>query len=255
MSDFSGDPAHPASPIRREQARRDGDIPKSFELANALHLLGALAAAYILVKGISSGIRTWTMGRWQEAGSSLEVNRELMTANLQSTVFSFVAIVAPLLALMFFLGVLSHWGQTGIVFRPQQLRPDPTRLGPRRWWSHLFSTRSISIPLIGLPKTLVAGLAAIASAWFQREQVFGLSALPIEKFVEQLFGLILAVGFHVAVVLLVLSLADYGLKRWSFERRIRMTEQQLRDELRMQNGDPSVVNRRRQIHRSYVRDV
>lgn len=254
MSEFSGDATHPASPIRREQARRDGDAPKSYELANAIHLIGGLAAAFLLLGGIGSWIRNWTISQWQGAGTNLSLDAAATTTQLQSTTFSFAAVLAPLMALMLVLGILSHWSQTGLVFRPQQVVPDMTRLGPNKWWQHIFSTNLVSIPFVGLPKTLVAGWTAITSFWLQRGQVFELAALPAEQLVESLFGLVLAVSFHVAVVLFLLSLIDYGLKRWSFEKRIRMTDQQLRDEARMQTGDPTVVAQRRQLHQSYGRE-
>jgi flagellar biosynthetic protein FlhB len=64
-----------------------------------------------------------------------------------------------------------------------------------------------------------------------------------------LFSLILTVTFHVALALLLASAADYGLKFLGHQRRLRMTDQQLRDELRMQNGDPQTRNRQRQLQR------
>ena len=47
MSEFSGDQVHPASPARREQARRDGDHAKSHELAAAVQMIGAVGVAYL----------------------------------------------------------------------------------------------------------------------------------------------------------------------------------------------------------------
>ena len=57
---------HPASPMRRDQARRDGDIPKSFELAGALHLLGALTVAFLMLGGIGKWLKTGRLrnGKW-----------------------------------------------------------------------------------------------------------------------------------------------------------------------------------------------
>jgi flagellar biosynthetic protein FlhB len=67
--------------------------------------------------------------------------------------------------------------------------------------------------------------------------------------VTKMFSLILTVTFHVALALLVTSVADYWLKFIGHQRRIRMTDQQLRDELRMQNGDPQIHARRRRMNR------
>ena len=242
---------HPASPMRRDQARRDGDIPKSFELAGALHLLGALTVAFLMLGGIGKWLKDWTIAKWKEAGQ-IGVGPDDLASGLQADVFSLSSVLAPLLLLMLGMGVLAHWVQTGIVFRPQQAVPEASRLGPRRWFSHLFSLQFFAAPVLGLPKALLAVASAFVSAWCFREQFFALGGLPVESLVASLFGLVIGVCASTTMVILVLSIADYGIKRLSFERRIRMSDQEVRDELRMQNGDPTINSRRRQIHRSFV---
>ena len=72
---------------------------------------------------------------------------------------------------------------------------------------------------------------------------------PADAMAQQLFSLVLLICSHVAVALLMVSLLDFGMKYWGFEKRIRMTDQQLRDETRMQNGDPQTSARRRELQR------
>ena len=100
---------------------------------------------------------------------------------------------------------------------------------------------------------LIAFIAAGAGCWMQSERILLLSSQPVELMAENLGHIVLAVALQVAVALFVLALIDYGIERWSFNRRMRMTDQQLRDELRMQNGDPATGNRRREVHREITR--
>lgn len=253
MSDFSGDQVHPASPLREQQARRDGDNPKSFELANAIQTLIALGAAFLMLGGLAKWLHNWTVETWTNAAGGIVFDAGATTQQMQNTAFSFATVLAPILVLMFVAGILAHWSQTGIVFLPGKAAPDLQRLGPQKWWSQIFSFRSFSGPVLGIPKTMVAIGGAGASCWYQSEKLFSLSGLPVEQIGPQTYWLVLTVGLHVAAVLFALALCDLAIQRWSFQRRLRMTDQEIRDETRMQGSNPQVSSRRKSIHRSYGR--
>ena len=97
MSDSREDQIHAPTPTRREQARREGDIPKSFELAAAIQMLGALALAYLVLGGLGRRIRLWTTETWSEAGSRLSISSADFTEQVQSTTNAMVSSLAPLL--------------------------------------------------------------------------------------------------------------------------------------------------------------
>ena len=254
MNENTGDRAHPATPIRLEQARRDGDIPRSFELASAVQMLGGLIALLVLLGGVAAAVKTWTRTTWSNA-SSTSLDPEVITSQLQSSLFSLVTMVTPLLLLILMLSLFSHWCQIGWLFRPQKAAPELGRLSASKWFENTFSFKSLMIPVFGLPKALLAFGMAGFGIWLNRSTIFGLGGLPVEEFVSTLFTLVLTVALQVAAMMLVLSGADYALARWRHERRMRMSDQQLRDELRMQNGDPAINSRRREVHRTYGRSV
>ena len=249
MSDSADDRIHLPTPARREQAKREGDIPKSFELAAALQLIGAIAVAYLLLGGIGRRISSWTTEHWSEAGAQISINESQVTAQLQNLSGVLLYALAPLLILLMLVGIASHWIQTGPVFISNKLAPDTTRVGPGNWTRRLFSIEGMAFLIVGIPKTLVAlGVLGLAS-WHYRFEFLQLANYPADVLVSKLFGLVLTVVIFVAFALLVTSLADYWLKYSSHQRRLRMTDQQLRDELRSQNGDPQVRSRQREMRR------
>ena len=219
MSEFSGDQVHPATPFRREQAIRDGEVAKSFELSGAIQALAAIAVGFLLLGGLANWIRVWTIETWKNASGNVSFEHVAVTQQLQEAAFSVSALMAPMLLAIFFAGVLAHLSQTGVGFRANRVVPDFGRTGPQRWWRHVFSMNAISLPFVGVPKTVVAVATAGASFWIQKEAFFGLGNWPVDRIGPQMFSLVLSVCFHVAIVLFVLSLADYALQRWSFERR------------------------------------
>ncbi len=250
MSEFSGDPVHPASPARREQARRDGDHAKSHELAAAVQMIGAIGVAYLTFGPLAGWLRLWTMKIWSPSAALTKMNASDVSSQLSSLVFSSLSVLVPIAALMFLVGVASHWCQTGPVFLTKPIAPDATRLAPGRWFGRIFSLSTLAFPLIGLPKSLLAVVVMVVSCWINRELFFGLGSYPAEMFAQQLFSIVLLVSSHVAITLFLASGLDFAMKYVSFQQRIRMTDQQLRDETRMQNGDPQISSQRRALHRT-----
>lgn len=248
MSD-SEDQIHVPTPARREQARLDGDIPKSFELAAALQLIGAIAAAYLLLGGLGKQISSLTTELWSETGTQISINESQITSQLQNLAGVLLYALAPLLVLLMMVGIASHWIQTGPVFISNKLAPDVTRMGPGNWTRRLFSIEGMAFVIVGVPKTLVAFAVLGLASWSYRFEFLQLANYPADVLVSKLFGLVLTIVFFVAFALLITSLADYWLKYSSHQRRLRMTDQQLRDELRSQNGDPQVRSRQREMRR------
>ena len=66
---------------------------------------------------------------------------------------------------------------------------------------------------------------------------------------KDIAGLILKIGFQTALILFLFGLADYGLAWFGRMRRLRMSDNELREEIRMQQGDPQTTERRRRIRR------
>jgi flagellar biosynthetic protein FlhB len=250
MSDFSGDQVHPASPARREQARREGDYAKSLELSAAVQMIGAVVVAYLTFGPLANWLRLWTTEIWTAPTALTNVTASDVSSQLSRLAFSSIGVLLPIAALMFLVGILSHWCQTGPVFLTKPLTPDATRLSPGRWFDRVFSLSTLAFPLIGLPKALLALVVMAVSCWFQREQFFALGSFPADVMARQLFLLVLQICSYVAITLLLASFLDFGLKYLGFQKKIRMTDQQLRDETRMQNGDPQISAQRRALQRT-----
>ncbi len=250
MSDSAEDRIHAATPARQQQARRDGDVAKSLELAAAVQTLGAITAAYLFLGQVGNWIRAWTTETWSSAGSRLSVESGEFTVQIQDAITGSMTVLLPLMLLLFLVGVASHWLQTGPMFLAGRVAPDPARLASGDWRQHVFSLSSLAFVIVGIPKTLIAAVALGTSAWCHRNDFFALANFPVDAMIAKLTSLTLTVTFHVTLAMLVTSAADYWLKYISHQRRIRMTDQQLRDELRMQNGDPQIHARRRRMNRA-----
>jgi len=240
MSEFSDDQIHPATPTRRLEAAREGNFAKSFELAAAVQMLGGLAIAFLMFGSLATWLRSATADIWSREQVSLSLQCgnicEQVTRQLSGLLLSSLAMLAPLGLMVVGVGILSHWFQTGPIFLTKNFAPDVARVSPKRWFGQLFSWHAFSFPVIGLPKAILAIGVMGASCYLNRESFYELGSFSVDEMVRRLFSLVLLICTHVGAMLLVASVLDYGLKYMSHERRLRLTELQLREEQRMESG-------------------
>ncbi len=248
MSESVQDRIHQATPSRRQQARQDGDVVKSHELAAALQMLGAIAITYYMLGNVGHWIRNWTADTWTMAPGNLSMSSQDFTEQIQHAILGVVTQLAPLLCLLVVAGVISHWIQSGPLLLPKRVSLDPTRLASGTW-KNIFSISGFFTIITGVPKTILAGIAGGTSVWIQQDSFFQLANLPIDLMASKMLGLVIGVSLHVAITLLFASTFDFFMKFVSHENRLKMTDQQLRDEIRMQNGDPQIHRRRQELSR------
>ncbi len=241
MSEFSGDQVHPATPARLEQARRDGNLAKSHELAAALQMLGAIVVSYLLFEPLGTWLSQSTIAIWSKKSTLVTVDSAQFSAQMTALIWSSFAVLMPILVLLMLFGIGSHWCQTGPIYLSSKAAPDLHRMSPTHWFSRLFSLRTLAFPLVGLPKAFLAVAVMIFSCWTNRQQFFLLGSFPADQMIHKLYELVLQTCLHVAIALFATSLLDYGIAWLSHQKKLRMTDQELRDELRMQNGDPQVT--------------
>ena len=248
MSEQNRDAAHAATATRLDRARRDGDVARSRELVSAIQLCAIVLAMYWLFSMLISTATEFTTNLW-----SSELNYSFGASDLQQQLVTASTALAqmllPFLGIVLIAVVVSNWSQTGSMFLPGKVVPDVGRLSPADWFKRLFSGPSFVRAVFGLPKFMVVLATATLVLWVRRTELVMLSGLEIESLIPAMSNLVFCVAGWIAATLLVISSLDYALERVDHATRLRMSDRELRDEQRMQNVDPIVTNRRRQIHR------
>src|SRR5690606_28695019 len=89
----------------------------------------------------------------------------------------------------------------------------------------------------------------LASLWAQREAIVNAAALEPAQLAALIASMVYWTGLKLSLARLALAVADYGYQRWKLERDLQMTPEQLREELRNQQGDPQVLSRRQTLRR------
>lgn len=238
------DRTEPATPRRRQEARSKGQVVRSADLTATIMLFGGLLGLRFLgpdvfesfLRLVAAGIAGSRTPHLADAGPfAAAAGLEMLTA------------AGPLIALVTVLGLAVLLIQVGPLLTMQPVTPSLEKISPIRGIRRLFSARSLVAALLNLGKLLL--VAAIVYAWmnFNGAAVLFSSAYGLHELVGLAGRLVFEVCMQIAVVLLVLALADYGWQRLRHERELMMTREEVRDELRSMEGDPVIRRRRRQL--------
>ncbi len=250
--DDSDDKQHEATAHRREQAREEGNVVKSQDLGSAALLVGGLLTLWYMGNGL-----TVTFGRITrdhlggEAWVRFDVHDFLQ--RLVQLCGEVGLALLPILGTFVLLAVLVNLGQVGFLFLPQKLAMDVQRINPLSNAGRIFSATSVVHLGFGLGKVALIGTVAAISLWGERDNMLKLSDQEAGDIAVYLFSISFWTSLKIGASLLILAVFDYGYAYWKHEKDLMMSHQEMREEIKQQQGDPHVAARRRQVQRDLAK--
>jgi flagellar biosynthetic protein FlhB len=242
----------PASTRRLEQAREKGQVPRSPELATFAVLMaagsGLLLMGGALARSLVEVMRTsLTLDRaavFDPAQMAGRLYDGTLAALLGFSPFFLLVVVAALLAPM----LVSGW-----LFTFEAIVPDFARLSPLTGLSRIVSWHGLIELGKAVLKTLLVGGVAAAVVWSERAEIVGLVNEPLEPALMHLGRLLGFTFLAVAGALLLVVVVDVPFQLWDHARQLRMTKEEVRQELKETEGDPQIKARIRALQREAAR--
>jgi len=235
-----------ATPKRREDARKKGDVPRSRELTMTGVMLSGSSALLFMAAPMASKI----VGGFSDA---LHIEREnifdpgYMAESLG--VYAGIALkgLVPL-AIVLLIAVLgSSMLIGGWAFSMSAVAFKAERLNPIKGFKRIFSANSLNELLKAMAKFGLVALIAILWLWWSVDELLSLGRQPVQVAIQQALE-ICGVSLLVASCGLVfIALADVPFQLWNYQKKIRMTRQQVRDEFKETEGRPEVKSRIRML--------
>lgn len=253
MAESHRDPTEQPTPRRRQRAREHGQVIRSRELHSAI----VLFVAVLGLRSIGPWMTTRTLSQWA-VSLAAPVGEPLTAPAVADLAAAWMLWSGKLMLPLFVLvGTAAVAGgaliQGGLVFSTHSLTPNLSRLNPIDGTRRLFSGRSGFGVLRDLFKVALVGWVCWAGVQqsitvFTRETDVGLAALWFR--VSELTGWI---ALRTALVLLLAGLADYAFQRRAHLQELRMTKQEVRQEMKEAEGDPIMKGRIRSRQRDLMR--
>lgn len=237
-----------ATPKRREEARKRGQVPHSREVTATAGLLGGLAilqaSGSALLVDLGEAMRQ-TLGHLPTEAPA----PALVTAAGVALTLRLLLVLAPLLGGLLVITVVANVAQVGLLLTAKPLAPDLTRINPAQGLKRLFGRQGLVELVKALIKLAIVGFVTYRVFLDRFPPIVLLTGSDPIAAAAAVAAAVFEVGYKAGFGLLALALLDYGYQRWEYERGLRMSRQELREEYKQTEGDPQLKARIRRTQR------
>lgn len=253
---MADDRTEKATPKKRDEARRKGQVAKSQDLNGAVVLLASLFAMSLLGPRIAGAMAT----SMREGLTSISRPQEMLSGAGLGQLFSsmmhtLLLGVGPIAGVCMAAGVVVNLGQVGIKPSTHALIPDPKRLNPVAGFKNIFGPKMFfeggkSLAKVGVVGAIVA--MAVVPKLTQLSALVGTNPAALGAMIA---SMVFSIAQRAAIAYLAIGLVDYGYQRWQNEKSMRMTKENVKEEMK-QHSLPAEVKgalRRRQLQAARAR--
>ncbi len=237
------------TPRRRREARRRGRVPRSTEVTSALVLLALGLSAAVVGPGLLHRSEEMLRAGLARAADPEAASREGLSALAWWAIREVALGAGPLLAVAAAVGLAVNVAQVGLRLSPLALRPTLTKLGLWRGLKRMLGPEGAVEAAKAALKTGMIAAAVLLVVWPALPELAALGNAPPGTILARLGSGARSLLLGAAGAFLVVALADYAWQRLRHERSLRMTREELRQELRQTDLAPEVKRalRRRQL--------
>ncbi len=242
-----------ASPRRREEARKKGQVARSQELSSVAVLAAGLLFFYFGSSTMVQKILDMMKMQLANAGAKSLDSSASVQALLGNLMVDTFFIVFPFLLVVIAAGLLANYFQVGFLLSAEPLTPDLSKIDPIKGFKRLFSLRALAELIKNCLKILIISVVVYLTLTSEAENTLMLADKSIWDIMACVGDITFKIIFRTCWILLFLAALDYLYQRWEFEKSLRMTRQEVKDEHKQSEGDPMVKARIRRIQREIAR--
>jgi flagellar biosynthetic protein FlhB len=241
----SGEKKHAPTARRLRQAAEKGDVRRSADFPKAAVIVITTTMAFSGTAGLGVQLANFCAAWLRDAGTAPPAAAAAWAGTTMLELF-------PLLALIAALAIATSIVSGGWVFSLTPLKPDLTKLLPTHGLGQLVSKSGLSETAKALLKFLIIGGTGAAMISLNIPDIAALAAVPLPS-AAPVFALVLHVLAAICIAIAVLAAADLALQRWLHHSKLRMSDNELRDEMKDSGGNQQVRQRQRMLARKLAR--
>lgn len=239
---FAQEKTEKATPRKRLESRKKGQVAKSMEVPSALIML----FVFILLWFIGGMMNERFLAIYKQTLSEYLL-WQITPDNIKTIFYQLTLesgkILAPVFAVAMIAGLFANYIQIGFLFSSEPLKMKLSRLNPLEGFKRIFSWRALVEFIKSVLKIFLTTLVALLVLWKGREDLLHLYGSTPGRALEVISVLTVKLGVFVALLLIVIAGFDYIYQRYDFEKNIRMSKQDIKDEHKKSEGDPQIKGR------------
>ncbi len=239
------DKTEKATPKKRRDQRKEGNVLQSKEIVIAASVLGIFGSMRLLLPMITEYIMAFTVSIFERLGSFQISQDNIMT--LITEIIILVAItVGPICLIAMALGIIPTLAQTRGLFTMKALQPKFSRLNPLEGIKKLFSLQSVVGILKGLIEVIIIGYVIYSEIADRLPKILALSNAGLLQSITFIMLSIFDLVMLICILLVFVAAADFLFQWWQFEKKLMMSKQEVKEEYKQTEGDPQIKSKIKQ---------
>lgn len=248
-----GEKTEKATPKKRRDQRKKGNVFTSKDAALLLSFLVGFYGIQFYFPTIYRYMRSYLLKYLDKIASVDELSIGTLQSIGMETIYYIAVAALPMLLVMAVVGILGTAIQTRFLFTTEPLRPKFGKMNPFKGIKNLFSLKNI----VELLKNLVKIVILLAFLYnIIRGDLVGIArTMDMDLRVSAVYTLkaVMQIVFQLSLAFAVLAFFDYLYQRWDYERQMKMTKQEVKEEFKQTEGDPQIKGKIRDVQRQRAR--
>ncbi|QOR68573.1 flagellar biosynthesis protein FlhB [Cytobacillus suaedae] len=245
---FAGEKTEKATPKKRDESRKKGQVAKSQDVNTAILLI----AIFLLFLFIGSFMKDISLNFFRHSFQEymlMDVSVATVHKIFLDLLLETVIIVGPIMVIALLAGIGANLLQVGFLFSTESIQMKLNKLDPIQGFKRIYSVRALVEMIKSILKITLIGAVTFFVIYLNIENILLLSQLTLTKSLAFLGKLTIQMGLASGFLLLLLSVLDYFYQKYDYEKNIRMSKQDIKDEYKKTEGDPLIKSKIKQKQR------
>jgi flagellar biosynthetic protein FlhB len=246
------DKTEPATPKRKEEARKKGQVAKSREISSVAVLTAGVVYLFFRGKDMTMALGSMI----QKTISNIphfNASDHNLPVLLMKSLRDYLHMILPIMLALGVVAILANFLQTGFIWSVEALAPKASKIDPHKGAKRILSKRSLAELFKSIAKIVIVGWAAFSTLKEDFTQLIPLLYQEKVQIISLLGHTSMKVAIRCCWVIAILAILDYIYQKWESEQSLKMTKQEVKDEFKQTEGDPRVKSRIRSIQREMAR--
>lgn len=177
------------------------------------------------------------------------LNVAMIRQSFQETLLEVLPIVLPLMVIVMIIGTALHVAQVGPMMTAERIKPNFSKISPLQGLKRMFSSVTVMELAKSICKTILMGVIIYRTVRGALSQFQGMMYLQPAAAFSRLIHLCAGMGIQIGAALVGFAAVDIFYQWWKYEKDLRMTKQEVKDENKQLEGDPQIKGKIRQLQR------
>jgi len=246
---FSGEKTEKATPKKRQDARKKGQVIKSQDVTSAIVML----MVFIFLIFFAGSLRDELLAFFRQ---TFIHNIRIETLTIDSVMHLFIEtliqmafIIVPIMAIAVVGALAGNFLQFGFLFTLEPMKFDLKKMDPIKGLKRIFSVKAIVELLKSVLKIGFIGSVTTIIIWTNLPEVLALSFKSPWMTLITVGKLVGIMGIAASLVLLCVSILDWLYQKFDYEKNLKMSKQDIKDEYKNSEGDPLIKSKIKQRQR------